>query len=173
MMTYSQATHDKPEASLCEPGEVIHRNGTRCGTQLDARVCLLHSRNTLMNPLALISAAVANLAVTMILYAPSVMGDTWKKLARNDKHAKKDRKMLVAYLVQFVTSLALAWLLGRAALETSTMYQMLITIWVIFSVLLRLPSYLFEGRPLKLFGLYAFHDLLSLMIIGTVVTLWK
>jgi hypothetical protein len=126
-----------------------------------------------MNPLALLSAAIANLGVTMILYAPSVTGDTWKKLARNDKHVRKDRKMLVAYSVQFATSLMLAWLLGRAGLETSTMYQLLMTIWAIFSVLLRLPSYLFEGRPLKLFYLYVFHDLLSLMIIGTIVTLWK
>lgn len=136
-----------------------------CGSQ----VARLH----LMNLLMVFSAGLASMLVGMVWYAPIVAGNMWHRLSGAENGLKVYRGVTLPLAAHFACSLVLAFLLARSKLDDILIYQLVIMMWVVFSIAMRLPQFLLEGRSMKLFVIYAVHDLLTLMTIGTVIVLWR
>lgn len=127
------------------------------------------------NLVAIVLAAITNMIVGAVWYAPQVFGVRWAKAAGIEHQAADTRIPIPAvYGGSFVCSLVLAFALehllrtfGPATwMET---FQILCWMWLGFACALRLPNVLFEGRSRELYLLNIGHDFLSIFVMGATI----
>ncbi len=121
------------------------------------------------------AAAAVNMVVGFLWYLPFIFGNTWMRLTGLTQQKLKKRGMWAPLIGSFLAALAVAFVLSQ--LTTPFLGQaMLLTgwLWIAFVAGMRLPHYLFEGRPFKLFLLSIAHDLVSLyaMLITLYIVLY-
>jgi hypothetical protein len=131
-----------------------------------------------LNYVAYVVAVVASMAVGMIWYSPKVFGNTWMRLA--NVHMEEGKKegmgkiMGLTVLSTLITGYVLSQVLNAFAIG-SFAEGMFVTIlvWLGFSAAITFMHYLFDGRSLKLFLLYAAHELVSLLVMGAILVGWR
>lgn len=126
-----------------------------------------------MNLVPLIAAAIAGVAAGAIWYSPYLFGRAWMKSVGLTEQSARKRGMALPMISSIVAALLLAFVLQRAQVNLQQMMTVVVLLWLVFCVALRLPHYLFEGRSLRSFFIYAGHDLVQLVVIGAIVTLWR
>lgn len=129
---------------------------------------------TLRTVIAVILAAVASMVVGMLLFSPFAFGKTWMRLTGLTEEMMRKRSPLIPLVGSFLSALVLAFVLSQV--ETPTFFLTLVTtvwLWIAFSLCLRLPHTLSEGRSWKLFLLYAAYDLLTVLVMRTVISAAK
>lgn len=135
-----------------------------------------------INYLAVLVAAVIPMVIGSFWYSPVLFGNQWMKLAGFSKEqiekAKKDKaKMQKAYMGSAVAALLMSYVLANFVdyANAVTFVQGAMTgfwAWLGFAAASSLPSYLFEGRPVKLWKLNTGYNLVSLLLIGGLLAVW-
>lgn len=127
------------------------------------------------NLVAILIAAISNMIVGMIWYAPPMFGDRWIRASGIDrKLAQEKQGMAVAFGGSFLCALILAFVLehmlrsfGPAPLGEAL--QTIFWLWLGFAAATRLPHYLFAGRSMELYLLEIGHDLVNFFVMGGVI----
>ncbi len=128
-----------------------------------------------VNWLAIVVAAVANMVLGALWYAPSFFGKAWMKLTGLSVESLEQAKkagMAKSYLFMFLSSLLMGYILALFLGGAATVFNGLqagFWLWLGFVATTSLGSVLFEKQP---FGLYAIHNgyhLASLLAMGAII----
>lgn len=137
-----------------------------------------------VNYLALILAAVAQIALGFLWYGP-LFGKEWSKLRgynfdklSKEEQRKMQQKMMPWYGLTFVISLVTAYVLAHVMFLSQNFfaYTPLMTglttaffMWLGFMMPVRLYNEIFGGNNWKLFGIDTGYSLVSLLATGAVL----
>lgn len=137
-----------------------------------------------INYWAVIVAAMANIVVGTLWYGP-VFGKTWRKLTGFTDQSMKEMSMTPtgAYIGGIITALLMAYVLAHDAFVWSyfsgnggTFFfalQLAFWIWLGYVATTQATSFLWEGRPWKLFAFNAAETLVSLVTMASILTFWR
>lgn len=133
-----------------------------------------------VNYIAVLISGVASMVIGYLYYHPKVLGDTWMKLAgisKSDIDAKKG-EMGKIYGLMFVASLVMAYVLANVmkwanVIDATSGAMVGATVWLGFVATTLFTGVLFEGRPLKLFYITSGYQLVTLMVMGIILSVWQ
>lgn len=131
-----------------------------------------------INLLAVLVCGVLYMAIGALWYSPLLFANAWMKLIGKTEAELKEGFNPVVYLYSFILSLLMAYFLAHfaAALGANSVLSGIrlgFYAWLGISVPTMLPSYFFERRPFKLFAINSFYPLVTLMLMGIILALWK
>ncbi len=126
---------------------------------------------------AVLVAAIVNMVIGFIWYSPGVFGKTWSSLTGKRMEDMKSRAG-TAYAGAFVTALITAWILARfislANAQTMTRGAVIgFWAWLGFVATTSLADVPFGGRPIKLYYLTNGYYLVSVLIMGALLGMWR
>ncbi len=126
---------------------------------------------------AVIVAAIANYIIGAIWYG-ALFGETWKKLSGISD--MKPTPLNIA--VGLISALVMSWVLAHALvfagayLKTTGVSAGLMTgffNWLGFIATVTVGSVIYENKPWKLWFLNNGYWLISLLVMGTILAMWK
>ena len=135
-----------------------------------------------VNYVSVFAAAIAAMGLGFLWYGP-IFGKQWKYLMGLTDESMKQTTLTPGQAMAggFVMTLIMAYVLAHALIFAST-YLRASGIsaglmagfwnWLGFVVPVTAGTYLWEGKPLKLWGLNASYYLASLLIMGGILALW-
>ncbi len=133
-----------------------------------------------VNYLAVLVAAILNMAIGALWYSPSLFGKSWMELAgiRAEDAEKRAAGARRAYSWTFVASLVMAYALARilwyakiGSLGGGAAIGLLA--WLGFVATTIGANYLFEGRPCRLYKINVGYPLVSLIVMGALLGAWR
>ena len=127
---------------------------------------------------AVVIAAVLNMVVGAIWYSPAVFGATWMALTGKASGDMKSGSMGRSYGLMFLAALVLAFAVAKFVgyMQATTLIggaRAGIWIWIGFVLTTTAGFYIFEGRPAKLYWLNNGFHLVSLVIMGALLAVWR
>jgi uncharacterized membrane protein YagU involved in acid resistance len=130
-----------------------------------------------INYLAVLVAAIANMALGALWYSPIAFGKQWMALA-GVTEAQVKARMIQALAVDFVGSLIMAFVLahvvryyGAATLVSGAVAGF--WMWLAFIAMTTLSQIIYENRPMQLFVINNGFRLISLAIMGAILAAWR
>jgi hypothetical protein len=129
-----------------------------------------------LNYLAVLAAAVSAFIIGGVWYSPVLFGNVWMKAAGLSPEAVRTRKMGVVFGASFALMLLMsfnlaAFLAGPPNLAWGIAAGALAGIgWVAATFGI---TYLFEGRPMRLFLVNAGYHAVTFMVMGGILGAWK
>jgi hypothetical protein len=130
-----------------------------------------------VNYLAVLVAAIVNMALGAIWYSPYVLGTQWMALA-GVTQAQMKARMAPALAVDVAGSLVMAFILAyavRYAGASTFVAGAVVGFWIWFGFIATttLSQVIYENRPMQLFFINNGFRLLSLAIMGAIVAAWR
>jgi len=137
-----------------------------------------------INYLAVLAGAVSNMILGFLWYGP-VFGKMWISLSGiTDEKIKtaKDRSMGMLYAFAFVGALVMSYVLAHSLVFAETYFSIkginagLMTgfwSWLGFVAPVTLGTVLWDGKSWKLWVLNNSYYLVSLLVMGAILSLWK
>lgn len=133
-----------------------------------------------VNYLAVLVAAILNMALGALWYSPAVFGKAWMELVGITPEAAQTRMagMRRAYSLTFVASFLMAYALARVlwyAKVTTVGGGVMIGLlaWIGFVATTHGTNCLFEGKPFRLFTINTGYYLVTLVIMGALLAVWR
>lgn len=132
-----------------------------------------------VNYVAILVAAVASMVFGALWY--SIFTKTWVKLmGLTDAQLKEMKKKGVAksYFLYFLSLIVMAYVLKHVLIfadaETVIVDGLLASVWMWlgFIATVTLGGVLWEGKSFKLYLFNNVHNLLSLLVMGAILTVW-
>lgn len=124
--------------------------------------------------LFILGAVVANMALGAVWYMPKTFGTMWMKDAKVNPSATPKKAMVRAMVVSAVCYAVLAtvlwsvqYILGFA--ELRYFLTGIVLMWLGFVLCIRLTHAMFEGKSIRYVAITAGHDLVSLLLTGSIV----
>lgn len=136
-----------------------------------------------VNYLAVLIAAVASMAVGFVWYGPVLFGKAWMKLMGHTKEAmeKAKKEMGKTYTISFVGALVMAYVLthvvaqGQAFYGTDPVMTGLMAgfwSWLGFVAPVQMTEVLFGSKKWNLYFINTGYQLVSLLVMGVIISLW-
>jgi hypothetical protein len=132
----------------------------------------------MINYWAVLGAAVASFVIGMLWYGP-LFRKPWMKLAGITPASMKKMKVTPARAMSIglVATLLTAYVLSNfvhvlGIMTWAAAAQFAFWVWIGLVAPVQLGSYLWEGKPFKLFVLNTAHNLVSLIIMSGIVAVW-
>ena len=130
-----------------------------------------------INYLAVLVAAVVNMVLGAIWYAPPVFGRTWMALVGKTEADIRRSSAGRAYAITAVVALILSYVLAHfvdytKATTLVTGAQTGFWLWLGFVATVSAGGFIFEGRPVRLYLLNNGYNLVSLVVMGTILAAW-
>jgi len=135
------------------------------------------------NYFAIFTMALVNVVLGGVWYAPKVFGDAWSKLAgMTQEKAKKGAGKALAWMVAmsilqaFVLSAVVQWVqAGTGGLPLNFFNGLMVGFyaWLGFTFTVVSSSYQFNQHPLKLYLIDLGYPLISMLVMGGVLAVWK
>ena len=128
------------------------------------------------NIVGVIVATVVSFIIGGIWFAPQVFGKTWMTLlGKTDDWVRKNRNRSIG--LGFLANLLTAYFLGLfiASLGSANWadgIEVAFLAWIAFPAAVHFTSYIFEGRPGKLFGIDLAHSLVIFLVMGAILGMW-
>jgi hypothetical protein len=133
-----------------------------------------------LNYLAVLVCGVVHQVLGALWYSPLLFGRPWlKAVGKTEEEIKaQGPPNWVGYLVSFAGALIMAFVLAHVleAFQASSVTAGLqggFWVWLGFVIMGGLGSVLFEGRRFSLFAMYNAYVLVSLLLMGVILTVWK
>ena len=133
-----------------------------------------------INYLAVVVAAVAAFAIGAIWYSPLLFAKQWVKAHGyteervNEMQKSAGKAYAVSLLCQLLIALAIAVLVGYLHLSLCVQGLKLgLLIWAGFAFPLGLMANVFSDKRITVFYIDAGYQLVYLLIIGSIVTVWQ
>ena len=129
------------------------------------------------NLVGVLVATVVSFVIGAIWFAPQVFGKTWLALlGKTEEWARKNRNKSIVF--GFLANLLTAFLLGFfiASLGSHNWFdgvEVAFLAWLAFPAAIHFTSYVFEGRPGKLFGIDVVHSLIIFLVMGAILGYWS
>jgi hypothetical protein len=129
-----------------------------------------------VNWLAVLVAAILRFVIGGVWFAPFAFGPAWGRMVGVDPEAARAR-MGRAMAVDFVAGFVLAWVLANllqflAVNQLVSGARVSFFIWFGFIAMPFLSATMYEGRPLRLFGITTGFWLVSLVVMGGLIGAW-
>ncbi|HWR71798.1 MAG TPA: DUF1761 domain-containing protein [Nitrospirota bacterium] len=137
-----------------------------------------------INYLAVVAAAIASMVIGFVWYGP-LFGKTWMKLSGTTPVKMDTAKapgMGKTYVLAFVGSLVMSYVLAHSLVFAAAYYGMggvsagLMSgfwNWLGFIAPVTLAAVLWESKPWKLWVLTNGYYLVTLLVMGTILSAWK
>jgi len=136
-----------------------------------------------INYLAVVVAAIANMAVGYLWYGP-VFGKQWKALMGFTPESMKQMKitpqmamvggvvtsLIMAYVLAHFINLGMAYFPDASALKAGI--HTAFWAWLGFTATTIASSFLWEGKPFNLFLLNASQSFVALIVMSLILVLW-
>jgi hypothetical protein len=127
-----------------------------------------------LNYRAIVVAAIAAFAFSLIWYSPFVFGSVWVDAKGADATAMPLWKFLVAPLRELVTAWLLAWLIGRLGIaHWKSAATLGFVLWLAFYVVQLSGAVIFDGMPVALGVVHAGDWLGKMLLIALVLSAWR
>ena len=128
----------------------------------------------MVNYVSILVAAIVAYAFGMLYFSPKAFGAHWMKLS---DMKKKDKPSAVKIILGFVSTLVTAYVLSlvltyTAASNVLGAIKASLVVWAGFMGTLTLGSFLWEGKSIKLWVLNNIFNILQLVIISVIITIW-
>ena len=133
-----------------------------------------------INYFAILAATLASMVIGFLWYGP-LFGKQWMDLSGHKMNAAKKKNMGKLYALAFLGSLLMAFVLSHALVFASTYLQVTgvqaglqagFWNWLGFIAPVTLGSVLWEGKPWKLWFLNNGYQLISLLVMGSILSVW-
>lgn len=131
-----------------------------------------------VNLWAVLVAAIAYMAVGAIWYGP-LFGKKWRHLMGLTQEEMKHMPLTSgqAMCLGFVTAFIMAYVLGYLGLMLGVMgfvgaWKLAFWIWLGFLMTVSAGSFIWEGKPFKLFLLNSAAQLISLFLMAIILVMW-
>lgn len=136
-----------------------------------------------VNYLAILVAAIASMFIGFLWYGP-VFGKPWMAMmgiTKEQVEKAKKSSMTKQYVIMFIGSLIMAWVLAHALIFAATYLQVTGVAagleagffnWLGFIAPVMLGSVLWEGKSWKLWFLNVMYYLVTLCVMGVILALW-
>lgn len=138
-----------------------------------------------VNYLAILVAAVSNMALGFLWYGP-LFGKAWSQLMgwgemTPEKMAEMQKKARPAYAASFVGALVMAYVLSHVLVFATTYMQVSgwmaglssgFWMWLGFVAPVTVGSVLWDGKPWKLWFINAGYYLVALLVMGAIIAAW-
>ncbi len=133
-----------------------------------------------INYLAVLVSGIVCMFIGFLWYGP-LFGKIWMKLMNFDKKKMDEIKkkgmrktaMFIAFIGALVMSYILALLINRMRVSGFSQGMLIgFLVWLGFFVTTKLGMMLWEGKPVKLYFLNVFHDLVVLLIVSGLLASW-
>jgi len=131
-----------------------------------------------VNLWAVVVAALANMVIGSLWYGP-LLGKQWKKLQgfTDEKMRSMPLSAKQAMLGGLLTALVMAYVLAHFVslldiADALGAWQLAFWAWLGLIATTQAGSFLWEGRPFKLFALNTLQSLVSLFAMTLILTLW-
>jgi len=130
-----------------------------------------------INFLAVIVAVIAAFVVGAIWYSPAMFGKTWTRLTGmnmgGDKQGVKEAYMINIFGT-VVVAIVLAVLFNYANIDTPTKaISSIILIWIGILMPFTLNDVAFAKKSKQLWLLNGAHQLVTLLVMGYIIAIWK
>jgi hypothetical protein len=134
-----------------------------------------------INYLAVVAAALASMVIGFVWYGP-LFGKTWMKLSGIAQGKRDPAGMGKTYVLALVGSVVMSYVLAHSLVFASAYYGMggvsagLMSgfwNWLGFIAPVTLAAVLWEGKPWKLWVLTNGYYLVTLLVMGTMLSVWK
>lgn len=129
-----------------------------------------------MNYFAILAAAIANMLIGMAWYSPSMFGTQW--LALIGRKTPDRYQAHVGKVTSAVASLCLAFALSyvvRQLGSTNVLEGLRVGLFLSLGLVATrsAPHYAFAGRHTGLFFIDAGYDVAGMMVMSTILTVWR
>jgi hypothetical protein len=129
------------------------------------------------NILAVLTSGVIMWVLGAIWYSPAAFAKKWQALVPGPSGDKK-KTMMAGMIMSLVGDILLAFVLAHVILWSGSHdfgrgLFIGFVIWMGFFAATAIPQSIFEGRPFKLFAINQGYNLLGLMLIGGVLSVWQ
>ena len=131
-----------------------------------------------VNYLAILIAAIVNMAVGAYWYSPAGFGKQWASLSGHGDISKIDKKGAnKSYVWMFVASLVMAFVLANVVrlAGAATIVEGAIVgfwVWLGFMATVQIGVVLWDNKPPKLFAINTLYSLVTLLINGAILAIW-
>jgi hypothetical protein len=128
-----------------------------------------------INYLAVVIAAVINMVVGAVWYSGSAFGKSWSKATGKSMDQMGSAKH--GYLISTIGSLVIAWILAdfvsRLGLTSfGSGLGLGFLAWIGFVAPTYAASYVFEGRPMRLYNINVGYNLVAFVLMGGLLAAW-
>ena len=132
------------------------------------------------NYFAVFFAAIASFAIGAFWYSPLGFGKPWMTMLGMSPEGMKDMRLspIQAMSLGFIGGLITSYVLAHfvflfAPGDWVGALQLGFWIWLGFQAPILFGSFLWENRPLKLFLINGSYQLVTLLVMSLILTLWK
>ena len=126
-----------------------------------------------VNPMAILVAALAAFAFSLVWYSPLLFADVWVAAKGADATAMPTWKFFLAPLRELITAWLVAWLIGRLGIRDWKGAAFLgLVLWLAFYVVQLSGAVIFDGMPLALGAVHAGDWLCKMVLIAVVLSIW-
>jgi hypothetical protein len=131
-----------------------------------------------INYWAVLVAALINMVIGMLWYSKLLFGSTWLQAINKSEAEIKASSTSLLYLTSTVSALIMAFVLAHilsliGANDLVAGIEGAFWLWLGFVFTTNLVSSLFEGKSKQVYWIYVSYQLVSLLIMSVVLTLWK
>ncbi|HJP87099.1 MAG TPA: DUF1761 domain-containing protein [Gemmatimonadaceae bacterium] len=138
-----------------------------------------------INYLAVLVSAIIMFALGGLWYSPALFAKRWIALQNKTEEQMRaeaaSANMAVLYFIAFICAFLQAWVMAMVIGHMSQMEDMGVAHAAIFSALLWLgfagaTSYatsIFSGQPKTLWAINSFYNLVSFLIAGIILAVWR
>lgn len=129
-----------------------------------------------VNYYAIIVAALASMIIGMLWYSPGMFGRQWMKLVKITPKKMKQQANAKSYIIAILAALLTATILSLLApMFPRTPWGGVVLgfiAWAGFVATTSINQVIWEGKPPLLFFINNANQLLSLVIMGIIVSVW-
>ena len=138
-------------------------------------------QDIIINYWAVLVAGVASMVVGFLWYSQALFGKAWMEasgLTKEKLDEAKRKGMGKTYFVSTILSFVTAYVLAHfmvllSVTTTGGALQLAFWIWLGFMMPIIAGDVLYGGRTMKLFWVNALYQLVSFLVMGIILALWR
>jgi hypothetical protein len=131
---------------------------------------------------AIMVAGIASMAIGFLWYSPMMFGNQWMKLLgiSQKEIQKKQAEMGKLYIVSMILAFVMAFVLSHVYHMSRELYDVSLVMtglttgfamWFGFILPVQMNDFIYQGRPLKLVMINTGYQLVTLLVMGVIVSL--
>lgn len=125
---------------------------------------------------AVLVAAILSMALALLWFSPRLFGKIWMK--EIDATEESAKNINIKYLLSFVTTIISAYILAYAMIlsDSVTVYEgaeIGFYVWLGFVATTTFSTVLWERRPIILYFIDNIYRLISLILMGGILSVWR
>lgn len=133
-----------------------------------------------VNYVAIVVASIVHIIIGLLWYSPAAFGKAWMRLSgisKDDMEKMRKKGMGKSYIVAFIGALVMALVLSNfiALVGASTFAaaaNLAFWIWLGFLATTMLGMVVWEGKPTTLYLINVAYQLIALVVMSSILTLW-